>query len=281
MHRYQISTITLPEKPDLHKSWLHDSRINEGRNAAMQMVPAQYFIITEDDCMFTPDWLAKFDAVLQDNIGAVGGPDVLPEGLGWFPRALDCILNSFLGTAGTKSEDCIKKDWFYPRQQNTVFSAKVIERIGHFPEDMILGVEMEMANRIRNEGWQIKYLPDNPVWHWRETTFFRFVRRNLYLAAEKVKILRRQHVFIQSPHFFVFIITVLGLVLGLTSLLNTYALAVFLILMVLYLAIVITFSIASFVRTRSITVSLGVLLLLPSHHLSITIGVLKGVVSKS
>ena len=51
----------------------------------------------------------------------------------------------------------------------------------------------------------VDILPDNPVWHRRETTYLNFVRRNVYQTTEKVKLLRRQHAFNQSPHFLVLI----------------------------------------------------------------------------
>ena len=276
----QISTISLPEQPSKHKAWLHEARLNEARNTAMQKVPAQYFVFTEDDCMFEPDWLTKFDPVLQDDIGAVGGPDLLQEGMGWLPKSLDCILNSFLGTAGKKKGEGLKDDWYYPRKENTVIPAKVIKRIGNFPEDMIFGAEMEMAKRIRDAGLQIKYLPDNPVWHWRYTTYVNFLRRNIFHANEKVRLLRRQQAFIGSPHFIVFWVAVAGLALGLFGLANNIARMTFLILALFYLVLVLLIAASSLVRSRSPAVGLGVILLLPSHHATIIMGVMKGVTSK-
>lgn len=277
---YPITTLTLPEQPDKHKTWLHESRLNEARNFAMQKVPGRYFVFTEDDCMFEPDWLTKFDRVLSDDLGAAGGPDILPEGMGWLPRALDCILNSFLGTAGAKRGDKGKNEWYYPRKENTVIPAKVIKRIGKFPENMIFGAEMEMAKRIRDAGLQIKYIPDNPVWHRRVTTFRNLIRRNIYHAAEKVRLLRRQRSFSRSPHFIVFLAAATGLSLGLFSMVNNYARSLFLAMTGLYLAAVLFIAASSFIRTRSVSVGLGILLLLPSHHLSIMTGVVKGAASK-
>jgi len=280
MYEYQISTISLPEQTGKHETWLHEARLNEARNRAMEKMPAQYFVFTEDDCMFESDWLTKFDAVLHDDIGAVGGPDILQEGMGWLPISLDCILNSFLGTAGAKKGDGLKDDWYYPRKENTVIPAKVISRIGDFPENMIFGAEMEMAKRIRDAGLQIKYMPDNPVWHWRDTTFLNLIRRNIYHANEKVRLMRRQHAFIGTPHFIVFLAATAGFTLGLFALANNSARSIFLALTFLYMVLVLFIAASSLVRTRSLAVGLGVILLLPSHHFSIVMGVMKGVASK-
>jgi GT2 family glycosyltransferase len=279
-YRCQITALSLPEQHGKHEAWLHEARLNEARNYAMDNVPGRHFVFTEDDCMFEPDWLKKFDRVLSDDLGAAGGPDILPEGMGWLPRALDCILNSFLGTAGAKRGDSGKNEWYYPRKENTVIPAKVIKLIGKFPEDMIFGAEIEMAKRIRDAGLQIKYMPDNPVWHWRVTTFRNLIRRNVYHAAEKVRLLRRQHAFVQSPHFIVFLAAAAGLFLGLLSIFSSYARSLFIAVTGLYLASVLFVATTSLIRTRSVSVGLGVLLLLPSHHLSIMTGVIKGAVSK-
>lgn len=279
-YRCQITAVSLPELHEKHEAWLHEARINEARNYAMDKVPGQYFVFTEDDCMFEPNWLIKFDRVLSDDLGAVGGPDILPEGMGWLPRALDCILNSFLGTAGAKRGDGFKNAWYYPRKENTVIPAKVIKRIGKFPENMIFGAEMEMAKRIRDAGLQIKYMPDNPVWHRRVTTFRNLIRRNIYHASEKVRLLRRQRVFSRSPHFIVFLSAAAGIFLGLFSMVNNYGWSLFLAMTGFYFAMVIFIAASSFIRTCSLSVGLGILLLLPSHHFSIIIGVMKGAVSK-
>lgn len=281
-YKCRITTITLPLQENKFPAWLHEARLNEARNSAMRKVSAQYYVFTEDDCMFEPDWLLKFDHVLDDeNLGAVGGPDILQEGMDWLPRALDCVLNSFLGTAGAKRGDGAKSEWYYPRKENTVIPARVISRIGKFPENTIFGAEMEMAKRIRDAGLQIKYLPDNPVWHWRYTSFYNLIRRNLYNAAEKVKLMRREKIFTRSPHFLVLMAVVSGFILTLFIPFSAAARFIFLTLILLYAGIALFKAVSALYKTRSISVGLGVLLLLPSHHLSITLGVLRGVFSKS
>lgn len=280
-YEYPITTLTLPEQTWKHKAWLHESRVNESRNLAMQTVPGRYYLFTEDDCIFEPDWLKKFDPELTDDTGAVGGPDVLPDGMGWLPRALDYILNSFLGTAGAKRGDGIKKEWYYPRKENTVIPAKVIEQIGNFPEEMIFGAEIEMARRIRDAGLRIKYLPDNPVWHRRATSFCNFVRRNIYQSAEKVRLLRRQRAFIKSPHFLVFLAAMTGLLFGVFSLVNSYARPLISLMIGGYMVLLLFIATSSLIRSRSLSVGLGVLVLLPTHHFSIICGVLKGALSKT
>ena len=101
-YEFQTSMLVLPERVSTHPRWLHEARLNEARNRGIREVPGRCYVFTEDDCSFEPEWLNKFETSLTDNVGASGSIDVLPDGMGRFPRALDCVINSFIGTAGTR-----------------------------------------------------------------------------------------------------------------------------------------------------------------------------------
>jgi hypothetical protein len=280
LYTFPITAFSLPESPVRHVSWLHEARVNEARNAAMEKAPAQYFIYSEDDCTFERDWLIKFDLKVQDDTGALGGPDLLPHGMPWLPRSLDWLLQSFVGTAGAKRGGGLREDWYYARKENLLIPAKVISRIGVFPENIVSGAEMEMARRIRAAGLTVRYLPDNPVWHRRTTTFRNLIRRNIYHSAEKVRLLRRQRAFSRSPHFIILLAVATGLLLGTGALMASALRISFLAGASGYLLLVLFVALQSLVGTRKLTTGLGLLLLVPSHHLSIAFGVLKGALSR-
>ncbi|UCE19893.1 MAG: glycosyltransferase [Gemmatimonadota bacterium] len=268
--------LTLPERSLTGPSWLHEQRVNEARNFAIRTSPGECYIITEDDCTFEPAWLEKIEAHLADDVGALGGSEILPEGLGWFPRALDCLLNSFLGAAGSRSGNVLKADWYYPRKVNMAIPARILERVGLFPEDISSGAEIEIANRIRHAGFRIRYVEDNPVWHRRVTTFRKFVLRNIYIASEKVKVLRQQHTFFRSLHFLVFLSAIVVIIIGFFSLVSLFARYLFVALVGVYFIVLMVTAIVSASRTRSLAVGLGVLLLGPVHLLTVIWGVFKG-----
>ena len=279
-HEFRCSALSLPERFLRSPSWLHEIRVNEARNYAIQRFLGQCYVFTEDDCAFESDWLHKIEANLADDVGALGGPEILPEGMGWFPRALDCLLNSFLGTAGSRRGDGLKEDWYYPRKVNMAIPTHVLDRIGLFPEEVTSAADVEIAKRIRDVGFQIRFLPDNPVWHRRVTTFRNFVRRNAYTASEKVELLRQKQSFTRSLHFLILVATLMVAVIGLLSLVSNVARILLVALSGVYLLALVSTAVGSAIRTRSITVGLGVLVLMPIHQLSISFGVIKGVVSK-
>jgi GT2 family glycosyltransferase len=151
----KIETFRLPDMPPGGLSRFKDARINEARNYAIRRAPGVIYVFTEDDCMFAPDWLHKFEASLSEETGALGGPDILPEGMEAFPRAIDCILNSYLGTAGLRRGDAAAANKYYPRKCNMLIPAKVLAMAGDFPEDIFMAGEMYAAGRIRDAGFRI------------------------------------------------------------------------------------------------------------------------------
>ncbi|MFH1371533.1 MAG: glycosyltransferase [Planctomycetota bacterium] len=277
---FRVTALTLPERPADSKSWLIEERINEARNFAIQRVSGQCYVFTEDDCMFETDWLAKFRDALTDDVGAVGGPDILPDGLTWLPRSLDCLLSSYLGSAGTHRGDGRAADEYYPRKENMAIPAKVLERIGKFPEDRLLGAEMEMANRMRDAGLRIKFLSDNPVWHRRITSFRNFIRVAAWMASEKVKLMRQRRTFRRSLHFMMLLAAIAVTVIAILSLLNRYAFMLLAGLVGLYFIAVLSTAVCAAVRTRSICVWFGMLLMMPFYHFGLTFGVIRGAVAK-
>jgi len=119
------------------------TRINEGRNRAIETLPAEYYVFTEDDCTFPPDWLQKIDAHLGDRPGILGGPDVLPEEIDPFAHVIDVILNSPVGTGGLRPGEKGTSKQYFPHKENMVIPATVLQSVGKFPENNILGADME------------------------------------------------------------------------------------------------------------------------------------------
>lgn len=273
---YRAKVLQVPARPLLGPKWLVEQRSNEACNYAVKMMPAQFYIFTEDDCVFMPDWLEKYEDALADEVGTLGGPDILPDGLGWFPKALDYILSSFLGTAGMKGRHNSNSDRYYPRKQNMAIPAQVIKQVGGFPEESLTGGELYLINKIRAAGFKVGFLSDNPVIHRRVTSYINFFRLNAYKATDNVKSLRKQKTFVSSMHFLVFLSTLVIAILGLLSVFSVYTRVLTIIPVVMYIFTLLICGVISTICTRSISVGLGVLLLMPTHHLSLAIGTFLG-----
>jgi GT2 family glycosyltransferase len=275
----RINTFRLPDRLSNRFSWHRDACINEARNYAVKRAPGVCYVFTEDDCMFEPDWLHKFEASLSGETGALGGPDILPGNMELFPRALDCILNSYLGTAGQRRGDSSGADNYHPRKCNMLIPAKVLAIVGDFPEDIVMAGEMYMASRIRDAGFRIEFLPHNPVWHRRVTNLYNFIRSTAHLAYEKVLIMRASMTFYRSLHLLVLLAIMTLFILVFTSLISSHARILLAALTAIYLSALFLTGFLSFVRTHSPVIGMLVFFIMPLHHLGLMYGVLKGAVT--
>jgi GT2 family glycosyltransferase len=277
----RVSALFLPVNPSEGMNWFIEKRINEARNHAMHMASGLCYVFTEDDCTFEPDWLQKFENSLSKEVGIIGGPDILPREMGLFPQALDCVLNSYLGTAGMRRGEGHRAKSYYPRKENMAIPAAIIARVGKFSEEIPVGGEMDIAKRIRDAGFKVLYLPNNPVWHWRKTSLLNFIRLSAYTAFQKVKLLRVHNSFFMSTHFIVLVATLAVALIGLSSLASSHARFLTEVLAGVYLSALLFTAVSSLMHTRSVVVGLAVFLLLPLHHLSLISGIMSGMVAKT
>jgi GT2 family glycosyltransferase len=277
----RTTVLELPDRAVDRDGWFIEARISEARNFAVKHVAATCYVFTSDDCTFPKDWLRKFEAALNEQTGALGGPDILPQGLGWYPEAIDCVLNSFLGNAGMRGGDKIRPDDYYPRKENMAVPGRVFDRLGYFSEERLFGSEMDMAQRLRNAGLQVTYLPDNPVWHRRVTTFSSHVRIKADMTSEKVQVTREHGTFFRSPYFMILLAIMALVVAGVASAVHPFAIGIFGLLFCVYSAALFWTAGSCAFRKRSIAVGLGVLLLMPLHHAIIVFGTVRGSVCRN
>jgi GT2 family glycosyltransferase len=276
----KIETFRLTDMPPGRPSGHKDARINEARNYAVKRAPGIYYVFTEDDCTFAPDWLHKFEASLSEETGALGGPDILPEGMEAFPRALDCILNSYLGTAGLRRGDgAAAANKYYPRKCNMLIPAKVLAMAGDFPEDIFMAGEMYMAGRIRKAGFRIEFLPQNPVWHRRVTTFAKFISSAAHMAYEKVFLMRAEKTFFGSLHFLIFMATLMIIFMMLLSLTSSHARLLLAGIFGAYLSALLITGASCSLRSHSLVVGAMAVFIMPLYQLGLISGVFRGVIA--
>ncbi|HJX30748.1 MAG TPA: glycosyltransferase [Thermodesulfobacteriota bacterium] len=277
----RVTTLFLPVNPSKEMNWFIEKRINEARNYAMHMVSGLCYIFTEDDCTFEPDWLQKFENSLSKEVKIMGGPDILPPEMGLFPQALDCLLNSYLGTAGMRRVYGHRAKSYYPRKENMAIPAAIFNHVGKFSEETPIGGEMDIAKRARDAGFKVVYLPKNPVWHWRKTSLLNFIRLAAYTAFQKVKLLRMHSSFFMSAHFIVLAAVFAVTLIGLFSLESSHARFLTEVFTGMYLSALFFTAVSSIMHARSVMVGLSLLLLFPLYHLSLISGIVGGIVAKT
>lgn len=154
-------------------------------NVALQESSAEYLAFLGDGCMPAPDWLTAYNATFDEwTTGVAGGPDSAPKHASVFERSMDYVLNSFIGTLGTRtggSTVCT----YYPRMWNMAARREALRLAGGFDESAPESPEVAMISRLRRIGYKAVYQPAAPVRRGREAGLLGFLARTFRLSAER------------------------------------------------------------------------------------------------
>jgi hypothetical protein len=155
-----------------------------------------------------------------------------------------------------------------------------MEQVGGFPEESLTSGELDLMRRIRSAGFNIQFLEENPVIHWRETTFLKFFRHSKHRALENVLSLRRQRKFISSIHFTLMATAIFLGLLGMLSMFNLFPHLIVLGVVAIYFFTLLILGIIACIQNKSLSVGLGVPLLMLALHFSLILGTLGGTFKK-
>lgn len=169
-----------------------ESRGNRSRllNAACAAARGRFWVFSDDDCVFPAEWLVTIEHARDQNPGVslLGGSDILAREGDDFDLALDAVLNSWMGTGGTRAARTIKAGRYYPKLWNMVVSANAARKVALdgraiiFDPDLPVHEDVDLVDRICGKhNWAV-YVPSVSVEHSRDTTFGEFARRNLAMA---------------------------------------------------------------------------------------------------
>lgn len=281
-YELQMDELRPPIIPTKGPKWLNQFMVNEAKNYAIQNVPAEYYIFTEDDCTYERDWLTRYEAGLRkDNVGVLSGPDILPEGMDLFTETLDCLLNSYMGTAGLRKGNPAIENKELISKENMAVPSRVFNEISGFSEERSVGGLIEFIGRVRNAGYKVDFLPENFVWHRRVTRFPNFVRITHYFAFDKVLALRESKRFFKSFHFIALVLCFLFLTLGIFSFIHQAFFVLFLIVVAGYIFALLGTAISSGFRKQRFMIAICLIPLMPIHHVSLVLGILKGIMNKA
>ena len=142
----------------------------EARNAGLDNSAGDIVVFTDDDCTPGSQWLETYDRAFDDTrLGMAGGADKAPPSVRPFLLALDYVLTSFCGTGGMRGGCGTSGGSYYPRMWNMALSKRAVDSVGGFDTSLPGAQEFDMAQRVRQAGYSVRYLPDCVVWHRRDT----------------------------------------------------------------------------------------------------------------
>ncbi|MFH0963733.1 MAG: glycosyltransferase [Planctomycetota bacterium] len=179
-------------------------------NLACARAKGEILVFSDDDCAFPADWLAKIDAIFQNDpsAGIVGGEDELARDARDFDHALDWVIRSLAtsaapATAGWGAGRDYPKLWNLAIRRDLALSLGLPGRespLEVFDESLAVHEDIDLAKRAQRSGNRIIFAPDVRVEHSRDTTLLSFFRRSFRMArtARALRVHRLPHVVLSA-----------------------------------------------------------------------------------
>jgi glycosyltransferase involved in cell wall biosynthesis len=138
-------------------------------NVGIMHVRGDYVAFTDADCIVDKRWLKNSLKYFSDEkIAGVGGPNIVPEDVVPFGKAIDFVISHSIFSAGAT----YAKKLGTPSEVasiggcNSIYRTKILKQV--FPIDEITTAEDDLLNyRIRMMGFKLIDAPDVFVWHYR------------------------------------------------------------------------------------------------------------------
>ncbi len=277
--RHIFETASANKKIDLHFIPVVQSNRSAQLNGAISQARGNILVFTDDDCIFPSDWLDKLANVFEreSNIGVVGGLDCTGTEEPPLNRALDYVLNSFLGTGGLRRQgSSVGK--YYPKLWNMAILREVALNLAIngkeeppqvFNESLDVHEDVELIHRIEKTGKRIISAAEITVIHSRDTTLQSFTSRSFNMArtSRSIGVHRLPHLLLAS-----FALGMIALTLG--SAFSPSIRAVFSTVSAIYVAVLLVSGLEGYIRTRQFLVFFYVPILLLVQHFSRGLGYL-------
>jgi GT2 family glycosyltransferase len=232
-------------------------KINKGvpgaRNEGMKAARGDVFVFSDGDCTFYKYWPSRLINALEDpKIGATGGRDISPPNEPFLKKCIDHTLTSFIGTGGLRGAK-LRLAKYSVTGCNFAIKKEVVDKVGMHDERIRWrGEEKEWSQRIRDGGFNIKFVPDSFVLHYRRISLKSFWTQTYKSGKARYDILKAAPKSFELIHIVPSLYILFLLITGLFSLISVYSLYLLLFGLSSYFFILLMQSLISIFKVNNI-----------------------------
>jgi len=251
---------------------------SEKRNIGIEKSDCEICAFIDSDAYpVSKNWISNavkfFD---YTNIGAVGGPNLVPEDSSLLEKASADVIYSKLCAGGNYPIRRYKVKGTYEYREiassNLFVRRELLKKIGGFDPHQLTSEDSKLCFQINKLGKKVIFVPDVAVYHKRRRLFWPHTKRVFIEGRNKAFIFKEIFSFDKFFYFFPSLF-VLGLIFGfILSFLFEIIKWIYMTIILLYLLLVLIESLRLKPFKRALIVFIGII----STHLSYGSGFIKG-----
>ncbi|HTY52853.1 MAG TPA: glycosyltransferase [Methanomicrobiales archaeon] len=180
-----VSGYHLPEGPEIRYFYQEKQGIPAARNLGIQQASSGIVCFTDDDCIADPDWILNLTrAYTGPEIGGIAGKIVGYESRGIVERYGDLLF-----ARDDPGEDGLLAPGEGPCCCNSSYRKEVLALVHSFDPRVLMNEDLEIALRIRDEGYRFRFTGDAVVRHRQRLTLGELLDRAYRLTMYGMKLI--------------------------------------------------------------------------------------------
>ena len=240
--------------------------VGGARQLGVQKAENYFVAFTDADCIPNPDWLENLKKEFRDEIAGVGG-GIQNIGKGVWEKSIAYALDSFLGSANSVQDRVLKNQQFVKSISgcNSMYRREDVLQIGGYNTSYSMNEDTDLNKRLLKLG-KILYTPDAIVLHNQDRNLTQFVKRmySFGFGRGKNKLFDLQ--------------TIPPIAALLTIICLFIFPQIFLLLLLLYFAVLVFFDFMILFKTKSIIYLFTIPIIFILEHVSYSLGFWRGII---
>lgn len=232
--------------------------VNKGvpgaRNEGMKAAKGDIFVFTDADATFPKEWPLKLiePFLINQKVGATGGRDIAPPNQPLVHRCIDYTLTSFIGTAGLRGAK-VRLAKYAVTGCNFAVKREVVQKVGmHNEKIRWRGEEKEWCQRIREAGYDIRFVPESYILHYRRISLKSFWTQTYKSGKARFDILKAMPGSFQLIHIVPSLFVLYLTIIGIFSFFSTYAFSLLSLGVWIYLSVLLIQSMLGTLKVKNV-----------------------------